>query len=559
MSCNVQFNWGLKIIFVQKFFMKATCFIKFLMLGLYILSTAVPLKAQNSPDLFFDFADLFFETYVVDGKVDYATLSNNPRDLFLLIQQMNKLTFESLDQDTQKALLINAYNLHAIRSIVDHWPVGSPQSIQGFFDRRKHITAGMSTTLDELEKKELFGRFSDARLHLVLVCAAMGCPPLANYAFRPEQLDDQLDQQVRNALADHQFIRIDRPGQKIALSQIFQWYRQDFTRSHDNIRSFINTYLDEPISEGFKISYYPYDWTVNAVSQPDLSSSNGGSRSNIQVFTPSVLLGKNQLEVKWFNNLYTQTSFRNNEREKVSLGQRENFYTSILQVNYGISEQGRFNVGFEANYQAVRLDRDPESSPLRVLEEGGENTIFQKSRLTYLGPRVRVAPIPSVPKFSITSTLQIPLSNDLELVVDSVQRFLAHNRVNWWTQFFYDKSFGDFQLFTEVDLLFRFPTDEVSFRQDAFFLTPLIVFFSYFPNSKTTFNVNLQYWPTFTGLPGNSRGESFGLSGDFVQTGLGAKYQLTPDINLEVIYTNFITSRNEGAGQTFNFGIVFIR
>jgi len=43
MSCNVQFNWGLKIIFVQKFFMKATCFIKFLMLGLYILSTAVPL------------------------------------------------------------------------------------------------------------------------------------------------------------------------------------------------------------------------------------------------------------------------------------------------------------------------------------------------------------------------------------------------------------------------------------------------------------------------------------------------------------------------------------
>ncbi len=538
--------------------MIAKCFVQLWILSLYILSAIGPLKAQNPVDRFFDSADLFFETYVVDGKVDYATMSKNPKDLFLLIKQMNGLTFELLDQDTQKALLINAYNLHTIRSIVDRWPVGSPQSIQGFFDRRIHITAGMRTTLDELEKKELLDRFSDARLHLVLVCAARGCPPLANYAFRPEQLDDQLDQQVKNALADNQFMRIDRAEQTIALSQIFQWYRQDFTRSHDNLRSFINAYLDEPISEGFNISYYPYDWTVNAVTVPDLSSSNGGSRSNIQVFTPSILLGKNQVEVKWFNNLYTQTAFRNDEREEVSLGQRENFYTSILQVNYGISEQGRFNIGFETNYQAVRLDRDASSSPLRVLEEGGENTIFQKSQLTYLGPRVRIAPIPSIPKFSITSTLQIPLSNDLELVVDSVQRFLAHNRVNWWTQFFYDKSFGDFQLFTEVDLLFRFPTDEVSFRQDAFFLTPLIVFFSYFPNSKTTFNVNLQYWPTFTGLLGNSRGERFGVSGDFVQTGLGAKYQLTPEINLEVIYTNFITSRNEGAGQTFNFGIVLI-
>ena len=44
-----------------------------------------------------------------------------------------------------------------------------------------------------------------------------------------------------------------------------------------------------------------------------------------------------------------------------------------------------------------------------------------------------------------------------------------------------------------------------------------------------------------------------------MQGGLGAKYQLTPELNLEVIYTNFFASKGEGAGETFNFGIVFIK
>ncbi len=513
--------------------------------------------AQNEADQFFEAADDFFNVYVEDGDVAYEKISNNNQSLFALVRQLADIEWETLSEDYQKALLINAYNIHAIRSIVDQWPTTSPQVIRGFFDGRKHLTAGMTLTLDELEKQELFGRFPDSRLHLVLVCAAQGCPPLANFAFKPDNLDSQLDAQVRRVLDDPQFIRVSEEENTLSLSQIFQWYRQDFTSEKGNLRDYINSYRSSPIGEDVKIAYYNYDWSVNSTTAT--STSPESVLSNIQQFTPSVLLRKGQVEVKWFNNLYTQTAFRNDQREKISLGQRENFYTSTVQFNYGITQNKSVNLGFEANYQAVRLDRNEDSSPLKIFDDESETTIFQKSRLTYLGPRIRIAPLKNVPKFSITSTLQIPLSDDLELEVDSVRRFLAHNRVNWWTQFFFDRSFGDFQLFTEVDFLFRFPTDNLSFRQDAFFLTPIIAFFSYFPNSKATVSVNLQYWPTFTGLPGNDSGESFGLSGDFVQTGIGAKYQITPDINLEVIYTNFITSRNEGAGQTFNFGIVFIR
>jgi len=44
----------------------------------------------------------------------------------------------------------------------------------------------------------------------------------------------------------------------------------------------------------------------------------------------------------------------------------------------------------------------------------------------------------------------------------------------------------------------------------------------------------------------------------FTALGGGAKFQLTQVLNLEVIYTNFITGKNSGLGQTFNLGFGLI-
>ena len=506
---------------------------------------------------FFREADQFFSQYVREGSIDYDKIKANPKELYQLTRQVISYDLDSQDEATQKAFLINAYNLLAVKSIVDAWPTSSPQNIPGFFDETQHVIAGTSYTLDEFEKKYIFVEFPDPRLHFVLVCAAKGCPPLSPSAYFPDSLDQQLDRQTRLALQNEYFIRVNDTDRSVGISQIFNWYGKDFKATHESALAYINSYRDTPIPSSYQVKYYTYDWSVNAKTSPTTSTSQASS--NIQQFTPSVLLKKGQVEVKVFNNLYTQTAFRDNERNKVELGQKETFFTGIFQFNYGVSQDRRWNLGFELDYQAVRLDSDEGSSPLRVLGNSPDNLIFTKNALTYFGPRVRFAPFKNIPKFSLTSTLQIPLSNDLELFADGQRRFLAHNRVNWWTQFFFDKTFGQWQLFTEVDFLYRFPTNQVSFNQDAFFLTPVIAFLSYFPNPKVTLNVNAQYWPTFQGLPGNSAGEGFSLSGDFVQLGLGGKYQITPEINLEVIYTNFATSRNNGAGQTFNFGIVFIK
>ncbi|MEM6630076.1 MAG: DUF547 domain-containing protein [Bacteroidota bacterium] len=511
----------------------------------------------NSAEDFFQQADEFFAKYVSGDAVDYPLLRENMKDVYTLVRKVMEYDLEGKDAATQKAFLINAYNLQVIKSVIDAWPINSPQSVEGFFDGKRHVFAGQSYTLNDFEKKEVFGRFPDPRLHFVLVCAAKGCPPITNFAYTPNSLEEQLDRQTRLALSDPNFVQVDPERQRVGLSQIFEWYGQDFKTNGRRLLEYVNVYRESPIPDNYQVRFYPYDWTINAESQLIEDPSN--PTSNIQQFTPSVLLKKGQVEIKWFNNLYTQTAFRDNERERVELGQRETFFTGIFQFNYGVSQNRRWNVGFEVDYSAVRLDANESNSALKVLGSDETDLIFRKSAISYIGPRIRFSPFPKVPKFSLTSTLQIPVSNDLELFADGQRRFLAHNRVNWWTQFFYDKTFGKWQLFTEVDFLFRFPTDQVSFNQDAFFLTPVIAFLSYFPNPKVTLNVNAQYWPTFQGLPGNSAGEGFSLSGDFVQLGVGGKYQLTPEINLEVIYTNFATSRNNGAGQTFNFGVVFIK
>jgi long-subunit fatty acid transport protein len=50
----------------------------------------------------------------------------------------------------------------------------------------------------------------------------------------------------------------------------------------------------------------------------------------------------------------------------------------------------------------------------------------------------------------------------------------------------------------------------------------------------------------------------FELTSDYAHTGLGAKYQVTKNLNLEASYTYFFTSMNGGAGSTYNLGIRII-
>ena len=218
-------------------------------------------KAQDLQSFFKD-ADSFFSAYISDGKVDYQAVIKSPELLNSLLETAKNVEVSASDATTYQAFWINAYNLSVIKGIIDNYPIKSPLDKKGFFDKITYDLGNISITLNDIENIKLRGVFKkEARFHFVLVCAGLGCPPIINKAYKPETLETQLQKQTEIALNNPDFIKV--KGNKVQLSQIFEWYKDDFTQDGTEIE-YINRYRKEAIPEKAKVSYYSYDWRLNS-------------------------------------------------------------------------------------------------------------------------------------------------------------------------------------------------------------------------------------------------------------------------------------------------------
>ncbi|XLS28709.1 hypothetical protein ACJD0Z_16110 [Flavobacteriaceae bacterium M23B6Z8] len=280
------------------------------------------------------------------------------------------------------------------------------------------------------------------------------------------------------------------------------------------------------------------------------ATENEVQQSNIIAFTPSKLLYKNQWDIKWFNNLYTQTKIADENGEVIKNLPRETFFTSTLEVFTGVSENRRINIGGIIRFRSnVVGGRDA----LDVFSFDGEST-SARSGITAIAPSIKIAPFRKLSNFSIQSSLFIPLiDKEIENGV-----FLEQNGFVWQNRFFYDYTFpGDkFQLFTELTTEFNFGDENTSddgfvntdgsFANNSLVLFPG-VFLSYFPSDKFTVLALAQHFQRF------DLGNNF--EQDFTAVGGGMKYQLTKEVNVEALYTNFVRGTSNGLGQTFNIGV----
>lgn len=269
-------------------------------------------------------------------------------------------------------------------------------------------------------------------------------------------------------------------------------------------------------------------------------------QSNLEKFTPSALFQKGQWEVNTFHNLYTQASVRNREGEEMELGQRQTFINSQLQFTYGSSESGRLNVGLDVIVTRAYYG-ESSSGPHQIFTSNGD---FQRTVVSAVGPRIKYQPLLSLPSFSVQSSFLFPTAEGLESPF-----FTAHDRYSWITQVFYDHRISSkWRAFFSLDFLARFKTSDV---QRTFLRLPASVFLSYFPSSKYSIFTSLQYSPRFESVS-NSIDEQFGLNQWFTTFGFGGKYQATRKLSFELSYSNFVLSRNDGAGYSVNFGLRII-
>ena len=259
-------------------------------------------------------------------------------------------------------------------------------------------------------------------------------------------------------------------------------------------------------------------------------------KSVIQEYTPSKLLDKGQWDIKWFNNLYTQTESTFSDGKEP----RQTFFTSTIDIFTGVSENSRFNVGLLLEFRSNVIN---DRNALDVFSFDGESGTA-RSGFTSFAPAVKFNPFKNVSNFTIQTAFHIPLvgqETDGGVFLDQ-KGFIFQNR------FFYDYTFpsGDWQLFTELNTEYNFGKKEDSFANNSLNLTPG-VFLSYFPSDKSTILVLAQHSQRI------DTGNDFAQ--DFTALGGGFKYQLTKVLNIETLYTNFIRGNNTGLGQTFNIGL----
>ena len=132
---------------------------------------------------------------------------------------------------------------------------------------------GKNYTLGHIEHKILRKDFKEPRIHMAMVCAAIGCPPLRNEPYYGEKLDEQLDDQSRKFLANPTKFRFDPKKRMLHISSIFKWFGEDFVKAKAGkdaaILEFVSSYLDkdnayfDPSKKAISIKYLDYDWSLN--------------------------------------------------------------------------------------------------------------------------------------------------------------------------------------------------------------------------------------------------------------------------------------------------------
>jgi hypothetical protein len=205
------------------------------------------------------------EAHVVEGRVGYRGLKADPQPLNTYLADaaaVKEADFNVWNKDEQLAFLINLYNAATLKLIVDHDPVESIKDIGGIFkgpwDQPAVPLFGKTITLNELEHGIIRKRYHEPRVHMALVCAAKGCPPLRNEAYNADKLDAQLDDQSRIYLASPAGLAIDRKKGEARISAIFKWYGADFP----SVPKFVGQHSGQSL-DGLKIRYLDYDWSLN--------------------------------------------------------------------------------------------------------------------------------------------------------------------------------------------------------------------------------------------------------------------------------------------------------
>jgi hypothetical protein len=212
---------------------------------------------------------------VASTRVDYAALRGSP-DWQALVASLAASDPARLGSRAERlAFWIDAYNVLAIDVVRRHYPVAGIREIGSFLSpvwkKPAGTIGGRSYSLDAIEH-EILRPLGEPRIHGAIVCASLSCPPLRREPYRAAELEAQLDDNVRRWLADpRKGLRVEREGETVHLSPIFDWFEQDFGDVLDFVARHAGA--DEAAwirahRATLRVRWLDYDWSLNDTARP---------------------------------------------------------------------------------------------------------------------------------------------------------------------------------------------------------------------------------------------------------------------------------------------------
>ena len=238
-----------------------------------------PIRAAESDHSLFTEV---LKDHVRGDRVDYARLKLDAR-LEDYIDQLQNTNPSDFGPEEAKAFWLNVYNAFTLKLIVENYPVTSINELhfcgslylgtalgRTVWKTWQFEIYGETYTLDRVEHEILRGRYRDFRVHAGLVCASVGCPPLRAEAYEKEHIEEQLDDQMRQWLADENRNYYDHQSNTLHLSRIFDWFENDFTGAGRSLVEAILPFMRaedrnaiEQAAQVPAVEFRDYDWSLN--------------------------------------------------------------------------------------------------------------------------------------------------------------------------------------------------------------------------------------------------------------------------------------------------------
>jgi len=198
------------------------------------------------------------------NAVNYQAWGKDPRHAQVRDQILKQNADNLKTKDQKLAYWINAYNVLTIDLITKENETKSIKNLGTIFKSPWKSFSwnvnGKKLSLDTIEHR-IIRKLNEPRIHFAINCAAKSCPDLRKEAYRANKLNAQLQHQVNLTLSNTSKGFVKANGNAVKVTKIMDWFSKDFNSG--NINTWLQTYKKGIVNNNTKISFLPYDWSLN--------------------------------------------------------------------------------------------------------------------------------------------------------------------------------------------------------------------------------------------------------------------------------------------------------